>query len=210
MQNSTGAEKVKVEPELEKTAAITQDNLNNKKTNNTKIPFQCEFCKKVCNNYMQLKNHKHRCLLKPNVLLKCNDCEKEFTNRSQLIKHVRENHESSPQCFICGKVFSDKWASKKHILYVHEKMKNFECSICKKRFGTNTLKERHIKQVHEKLKNFECLLCKKKFPQAQNLSWHIKGVHERLKPYKCDTCGGNFSQSASLSHHNKTIHQQKK
>ena len=41
MQNSTGAEKVKVEPELEKTAAITQDNLNNKKPNNVLISLGC-------------------------------------------------------------------------------------------------------------------------------------------------------------------------
>ena len=137
MQNSTREEKVKIKHEFEKTAAITQDNLSNQKTNNIQKLFQCEFCKKVCDNYMQKRNHKFKCLLKPNVLLKCEECEKAFFGRSQLIKHVRENHESSPQCFICGKVFSDKWASKKHILYVHKKSKNFECSICKKRFGNN-------------------------------------------------------------------------
>ena len=208
MQNSTGQEEVEfvAEPKLEITAAIDQDNLSNNKTYNAEKPFQCEFCARVYEKVKQLKKHQYRCIQKPKVLRKC----EEIYGSTHLYELVIENNKSNPQCFICEKVFSDKWALTNHVKFVHEKKKNFECLICKKRFGTNALKERHIKQVHEKQKRFECQFCKKKFPQAQNLDGHIKGVHERLKPYKCDTCGNNFTQSSSLSLHYKIIHRQNK
>ena len=191
-------------------APVEPDYLRSQQTYNDEKPLQCAKCNKIYKTLGQLKKHKYRCPPPPKLILKCDDCEEEFLGQYYLYKHMRDNHTVMPQCSICEKVLSDKKALKKHIKFVHQKIKSYECSICCKRFVSITLTERHKKQVHERIKNFECSLCHKKFPQAQNLEWHMRGVHEKLKPYQCDICGMNFAQSASLSTHYKNIHQKKK
>ena len=124
MQNLTGQEEVKfvVEPKLEITAAIDQDNLSNNKTYNAEKPFQCEFCARVYEKVKQLKKHQYRCIQKPKVLRKC----EEIYGSTHLYELVIENNKSNPQCFICEKVFSDKWVLTNHVKFVHEKKKNYE------------------------------------------------------------------------------------
>ena len=64
---------------------------------------------------------------------------------------LSKNH----QCSICGVAFSEKYELKRHILRVHEKVKDFQCESCHKGFyGAHHLK-RHVMRIHEKSWNYE-------------------------------------------------------
>ena len=51
---------------------------------------------------------------------------------------------------------------KKHILHVHEGVKNYNCEQCGKSFSTMYRLKVHISCVHEGIRNYECEKCKYK------------------------------------------------
>jgi len=77
-------------------------------------------------------------------------------------------------CNQCDKKFSQKSSLKKHIQTVHEKLKPYACDQCDLKFGEKCSLNRHIKGVHEKLKPFSCNQCDYKCGQKADLKKHIK------------------------------------
>ena len=82
-------------------------------------------------------------------------------------------------CEICNKTFSTKGNLKKHVSSVHERKKPFECEICNKVFFEKGTLKIHISSVHEKKKSFECDICEKTFAVKDKLKRHVSFVHEK-------------------------------
>ena len=79
---------------------------------------------------------------------KCDICEKEFRQKSNLNTHFKGVHEKSKNqtCNICNASFRDL---KRHIKYIHQK-ENFTkvfCDLCHKEIRKSSL-NLHLKRVH--------------------------------------------------------------
>ena len=75
------------------------------------------------------------------------------------------------KCDICNKLFSNKSNLRKHIKSVHEKMK-FKCEICTTNFTRKDNLLSHKRNIHSKSIEFECTACEKKFNRKGNLQAH--------------------------------------
>eukprot|EP00177_Eucheuma_denticulatum_P008838 GFKZ01016048.1.p1 GENE.GFKZ01016048.1~~GFKZ01016048.1.p1 ORF type:complete len:212 (+),score=9.83 GFKZ01016048.1:83-637(+) len=51
-------------------------------------------------------------------------------------------------CERCGRLFTRKSDAQKHILVVHDKVKNFACAVCGRRFGRKDYCTKHEKSKH--------------------------------------------------------------
>ena len=88
-------------------------------------------------------------------------------------------------CDICNKLFSNKSNLRKHIKSVHEKIK-FTREICGKELSRKDKLQRHKKTVHSRSSEFECAVYEKKFSRKENLLAHknvcckCKHCHEQF------------------------------
>ena len=89
------------------------------------------------------------------------------------------------KCSTCEKMFSTKGNLTKHVDSVHIKMKPYSCKICDYACSVKADMLKHVESVHECKKPHVCTTCGKMFSRKGNLNVHIDYVHERIKPYKC-------------------------
>ena len=113
-------------------------------------------------------------------------------------KNLITLNENVNKCEICEKIFSKKEALKKHLIAFHNQKETlFNCNICSKSLQTYPILLRHIKTVHGQ-KNFKSKSCGKSFSSAGYLKKHIYTVHEGHKDHKCETCGKSFTGAQYL------------
>jgi uncharacterized Zn-finger protein len=94
------------------------------------ITSYCEMCvKSLCDNRNAVQRHRGR-----ERLFSCSLCNKGFTSRSNLDKHIRAHTGERPySCEVCNKLFAQRSNLNKH-LKVHTGERPFSCEVCKKRF----------------------------------------------------------------------------
>ena len=170
--------------------------------------FECSYCQKRFHRnsafIVHLRKHTGE---KPFV---CETCGKAFDRKSALNFHTQTHGERYP-CNLCEKTFSYKKGLQKHVKYVHDKVKNFCCEICSKTFGRKEHLTRHFKDIHEEPEEgslHQCGQCASSFKKEQSLKLHIRFVHENERNFVCDTCAKAFSQKASLDRHIADVHEQ--
>lgn len=138
----------------------------------------------------------------PEILYRCDLCEKQFKDLSFLERHLRLHLEGKLyNCTTCNKVFNYKGLLKRHMV-VHTKEKPYNCYICSKGFTQSNDLKIHIR-LHTGQKPFKCEFCSSSFNQKQQLKNHRR-KHTGEKPFECEKCGKKFSRRDHCQAHLKT------
>merc|ERR1711874_387761 len=138
-----------------------------------------------------------------------------FTYLSQHIKlsHLGEKKTGLPgDCELCGQKFSNKSNMLIHVRTIHEGELRFGCKFCDRSFNRNYALKRHVLLMHKGMKlddNAMCTDCGKKFTQKSSLFKHQREVHlgrKRKEDAFCDDCGRSFTQRGTLYLHIRKVH----
>ena len=149
---------------------------------------------------------KHIVLVHEQKNLECDICKVSYPFEQSFNEHIESIHK---RCSICYKEFSDKGRLKRHIEWVHEKIKPFLCKICEASFTNMQTLQNHILAVHEKKKPHKCSFCDFRGAFKKHLVRHIKEIHERKKTIACLLCDEMFVRKYQLKTHMKSVHNSK-
>jgi hypothetical protein len=106
----------------------------------------------------------------------CEYCRKQFTDASNLQRHVRQQHSSSGRSHACGECF--------------------------KTFATASGLKQH-RHIHSSIKPFRCEVCLKAYTQFSNLCRH-KRMHVNCRQQlKCSFCEQSFNTVTTLAKHKR-------
>ncbi|XP_062594530.1 gastrula zinc finger protein XlCGF8.2DB-like [Saccostrea cucullata] len=135
----------------------------------------------------------------------CVLCDKNFTRRPDLDRHVRNVHilkTGTHECFICDKRFKERAHLKRHVESVHGETlpTPFTCGLCQEAFTTDRLLQLHMK-IHTSATPFKCEICSKSFVAKRNLAMHVSAVHLNERPFECEQCQKKFSRKGHLERH---------
>ncbi|XP_070208579.1 uncharacterized protein [Littorina saxatilis] len=108
----------------------------------------------------------------------CPCCPKYFISRGDLKAHLKqEKHFKCKKCKECEKRFSYKKTLAKHVKDKHdpENESSYKCMVCDKEFGCERYMKEHEK-VHEEhaYERYKCRKCEKGFPYRSILNKHMK------------------------------------
>lgn len=100
----------------------------------------------------------------------CMTCDLSFEDKTVTEEHLKQHRPFS--CEICEKRFSQKCNLVTHIR-LHTGEKPYNCDFCDKRFTQKGNLDAHIK-THTKEKPFQCTLCPKRFAFKSSMQTHLK------------------------------------
>ena len=174
------------------------------KRNHMKKKMRCEICTQLISsdNLKWHTNQFHNGLNKSN----CSHCEKSFTTKPELEKHIKIIHmhmNNKAKCDICSKFFSSNYL-KQHIDIVHSDHRRANCLYCNKSFVTKSDMKRHIKRIHTSEKE-KCDVCSMLI-LSRNLKYHINQFHNGANGVNCNHCDKSFKTKHELEIHVTTIH----
>lgn len=175
------------------------------RTHTGERPFVCpsENCSRSYTRQQHLKRHIETSHQDKEVKeLKCEICGKMVSNIYSLRKHVLRFHESRKhECNECGQSFTKQQQLQRHT-YIHTGIKPFLCDYpgCEMRCMNLSVLKRH-KLIHQKSR-YVCPQesCQQKFDAYKDLQHHIKDEHPKV----CDICGRPFQQLRCLKKHRRT------
>ncbi|KAF9812370.1 hypothetical protein SFRURICE_005481 [Spodoptera frugiperda] len=102
----------------------------------------CQICKARFKNYYQKTRHMMQV---HNVEgIKCDQCEKKFNLKSNLMLHMRSVHlkERPYECSVCSMGFFIKRHMLGHYMATHTNERKFKCEVCGKAYATQNSKRR--------------------------------------------------------------------
>ena len=128
---------------------------------------------------------------------KCNLCEKTYTRKDILKRHLRIKHNINERkaiipgtskinknlhnCCLCESIFNQKSDMNRHMQTVHNSSnieEKYLCNICNKEFNKKSNLTRH-EEIHRKPKiNIICEVCLDQFDTKDELRAHRIAVHE--------------------------------
>ena len=135
-----------------------------------------------------------------------------ISNMNNLTKKSRRNPTKPGKisCDKCDLSFASNRNLKRHLQYVHSRVKNFHCEKCDSSFYTNGDLTRHVRGVHLKLKPYSCDQCDLSFLANHKLDRHKKTVHLNQKPISCQKCEKSFGDKGDLKRHFEAVHLKQK
>lgn len=106
----------------------------------------------------------------------CGICHKLFSSNSYRRQH-EDTHSGKPnKCQLCNKTFSTRYSLYRHVKLMHTIDRQHSCSFCDKRFHIYSLLERHVRENHlpdsDPRRYFNCNQCDGKFKTFHLLSTH--------------------------------------
>jgi len=148
-------------------------------------------------------NHTATAMTKQNSAF-CDQCNKEFYDRSTLSKHVRSVHEGVKYpCVQCNHKATTSSHLLQHIRAIHEGIK-YPCDQCIYTATSSTSLLQHIRAVHEGVK-YPCDQCNYKATASNSLLRHIRLIHDGIK-YPCNQCKYTTTSQLSLNKHVTLVH----
>lgn len=184
--------------------------LHFRKAHDYEISFGCSVCDYISKKFVLLKNHfkKHIGSKK----FKCNECEEEFRQKSELNFHKTTEHKLKI-CRKCNFEFNNFQAYLEHKeshddLQIAKNNKaamkvgqvGRECEICGKILMTQGGLMTHVR-MHSEAPKFRCELCQKEFFQKVNLINHTKTHNIQNRSYSCSKCEKKFFEKSHLQRH---------
>ena len=142
--------------------------------------LECTVCAKVLNSERALRYH-NKLLHDREQILKCNLCEKQFSNMLRFKLH-KSQHIRNHICDTCGSGWNNKAGLNWHHLRVHasneEKniARKYVCKNCPLRFYTQKRLDDH-EFVHLETYRYQCNQCEFKVKTDTGLRKHINGRH---------------------------------
>ncbi|XP_033220205.1 zinc finger protein 91-like isoform X2 [Belonocnema kinseyi] len=150
------------------------------------------------------------------VGLECTECNKQYTSRKGLLRHIQVHEGKKYLCDICPKKFYRREHLKIHVAK-HNMIKPYKCNRCTKRFIKEEQLTNHLSK-HDRTfkknketdssKRFLCEICSKSFTQSTTLIAHLR-AHNGIKPYVCEVCSRPFTTNAYLKMHMRTHTQER-
>ncbi|GAB0094663.1 hypothetical protein DMENIID0001_099850 [Sergentomyia squamirostris] len=125
---------------------------NGKEPDDSSAAFTCPFCGRIVSNNWTLKRH-ILCVHKnqkrpqnqqnmPEKTVPCSVCDKKFSNKTNLNRHMITHTNANINCPYCPKVSPNKYALQNHIWKVHKK--DFKCNMCESAFYSEELLNNHM------------------------------------------------------------------
>lgn len=162
------------------------------------ISFECDVCQKKFSHRSSLRKH----LIKIHSLFpinKCVECNEIFETRRCLMKHMRAHKESIRfNCNICDKNFTSKDGVKEHMSLHFPVL--VSCNVCQKTFTRKSYLRKHLNTHCYDPVLLSCNICQKTFTRKRNLTKHLI-THSYDKPFNCDHCGKKFKTKQYLKIH---------
>ena len=112
------------------------------------------------------------------------------------------------KCEQCPYQSLQKSALKRHIMAVHDKIRNHTCDECGYATSTKSTLKKHWDAVHNMGdKKFKCENCPYSSAQRTNLKYHMISVHNMGDKFKCEKCGYVTAQKSDLKKHITGVHE---
>lgn len=165
------------------------------------------------------------------VIAKCDKCDRQFKQQSQLNKHQCRPQKKMvstaefyarfrmdidgqqvykcDQCSYYTQFQKNGYFSFKSHYNIHLTGFDLMCDQCPKKFRTPTALKMHVDIVHKRIKKYACLQCGKKFGAHSTLKTHLL-MHSGDRPYVCHECGKTFRHISKLRVHTRFVHQKEK
>jgi hypothetical protein len=144
-------------------------------------------------------------MVNADVLYQCPQCSKEFTEISELEKHIDAAHNVLQKCAICNLTFAEESLLVAHCQLVHQPEVALRCSACSaNNFACRMDLNNHIEKMHPLIK---CLFCTLSFRSIKKTQSHAIDVHKR-NSYFCSCCFLGFETEPLLNNHIADSHDQ--
>ncbi|XP_052757168.1 zinc finger protein 845-like [Galleria mellonella] len=159
--------------------------------------FSCGVCTKTYDTLQKRKAHE-KCHVQPSGRNKCGICNEAFLCYRRKQRHLLEVHGIKPvelKCQACDKVFSDRRAFTVHTKRDHLMERRHHCTECDMKFFKSSELTHHMLK-HTGERHFQCDLCLKSYGRKTTLAEHMR-IHNNDRRFKCEYCGQAFVQKCS-------------
>ena len=184
------------------TASLLLEEILDKVVKKSKIKLgeKCPECDKIFSHKISMKRHLKHHHAKDLKYFQCDECDFKTLRRDNLTKHRRNKHNTFNTNF---DVLRDKNSNL-----------NYTCRMCQEEFPDSDLFETHI--VMKACQNpidptnedgrYQCDLCPSSYTIKWDLSRHMEWKHKPKQVFSCDVCNKTFYNQYSLKRHVKKLH----
>mmetsp|Transcript_32077 Transcript_32077/g.125025 ORF Transcript_32077/g.125025 Transcript_32077/m.125025 type:complete len:479 (-) Transcript_32077:167-1603(-) len=125
---------------------------------------------------------------------------------SKDVKKLSGSEGKRHRCGTCGMSFKRAYDMKRHVIAVHQKIRDFKCSHCGRAFTQSGHLNEHVRVSHTGINVFVCPVCKKTFGNKAKRERHIRNVHQNESNFRCEVCKKLYKDKGYLKQHLATQH----